>query len=192
MLNPQSENVTQAMQEATREGAEQAGRIVQVSTDVSERAARAGTEILQRNAETVQEALHSIAEITARLTERSANQFSHAFGISGEEAHKAAQKSSENFDAIIHSSSVLAEVTQNISREWAQFARERMEHNFARFDALLRCRTPHDFAAVHSEMLRDNLESFLHCARRIAEKSMQTAEDATKRTAEAMEQARAA
>lgn len=192
MLNPQSENMTQAMQEATRAGAEQATRIAQISTDVSERAARAGTEILQRNAETVQEALHSIAEITARLTERSAEQFSHAFGISGEEAHKAAQKSSDNIDAIIHSSSALAEVTQSISREWANFARDRMEQNFNRFDALMRCRTPHDFAAVQSELVRDNLESLLQCARRIAEKSMQMAEEATKRTAQAVEQARAA
>jgi hypothetical protein len=40
--------------------------------------------------------------------------------------------------------------------------------------------------------LRDNLESFLQCARRIAEKSMQMAEEATKRTAEAVEQVRAA
>jgi hypothetical protein len=200
MLNPQPENVTQAVPEnvtqavqgTTREGAEQAGRIVQMSTDVSERAARAGTEILQRNAESVQEALHSIAEITARLTERSADHFSHVFGISGEEAHKAAQKSSDNIDAIIHSSSVLAEVGRSISREWAHFARERMEHNFARFDALLRCRTPQDLAAVQSEILRDNLESFLQCARRIAENSMQIAEEATKRTAEAMEQAHAA
>ena len=192
MLNPQPENVTQAVQEATREGAEQAGRIVQISTDVSERAARAGTEILQRNVETVQEALHSIAEITTRLTERSADQFSHVFGISGEEAHRAAQKSSDNIDAIIHSSAVLAEVAQSISREWANFARERMEQNFTRFDALLRCRTPQDFTAVQSELLRDNLESFLQCARRIAEKSMQMAEEATKRTAEAVEHAHAA
>jgi hypothetical protein len=41
MLNPQPENVTQAVQEATREGAEQAGRIAQISTDVSEREPRA-------------------------------------------------------------------------------------------------------------------------------------------------------
>lgn len=99
---------------------------------------------------------------------------------------------SDNIDAIIHSSSVLAEVTQSISREWANFARERMEQNFNRFDALLRCRTPHEFAAVQSELLRDNLESLLQCSRRIAEKSMQMAEEATKRAAEAVEQARAA
>ncbi|MGZ8329714.1 MAG: phasin family protein [Rhodoplanes sp.] len=192
MLNPQTDNVTQAVQEATREGVEQADRIVKISTDVSERAARAGTEILQRNAETVQEALQSSAEIAARLTEKSADQFSRVFGISGEEAHKAAQKSSDNIDAIIHSSSVLAEVSQSISREWVNFTRERMEQNLNRFDSLMRCRTPQDFAAVQSEFLRDNLESFLQCARRIAEKSIQMADEATKRTAEAVESARVA
>lgn len=61
-----------------------------------------------------------------------------------------------------------------------------------RFDSLLRCRTPQDFAAVQSEFLRDNLESFLQCARRIAEKSMQMADEATKRTAQAVERDRAA
>jgi hypothetical protein len=192
MLNPQTDNVTQAVQEATREGVEQADRIVKISTDVSERAARAGTEILQRNAETVQEALQSSAEIAARLTEKSADQFSRVFGISGEEAHKAAQKSSDNIDATIHSSSVLAEVSQSISREWVNFTRERMEQNLNRFDSLMRCRTPQDFAAVQSEFLRDNLESFLQCARRIAEKSIQMADEATKRTAEAVESARVA
>ena len=102
MLN--TNNASQAVQDAARD-------IAQLSTDVSERAARAGTEILQRNAETVQKALQSSGEIAARLTERSADQFGRVFGIWGEEAHKAAQKSSDNLDAIIQSSSVLAEVT---------------------------------------------------------------------------------
>lgn len=192
MLNPQAENATHAMQEAAQQGAEQAGRIVQISSDASERAARAGTEILQRNAETLQETLQSSAEMAARLTERSADQFGRVFGLSGEEAHKAAQKSSENLDAIMHSSAVLAEVSQSVSREWVNFTRERMEQNFNRLEALMRCRTPHDFAAIHSEFWRENLESFLQCARRVAEKSMQMADEATRRTAEAIERARAA
>ena len=192
MLNPQTDNASQAVQEAAREGTEQASRIAQVSTDVSERVARAGTELLQRNAETIQEALQSSAEIAARLTERSADQFARVFGISGDEAFKAAQKSSDNLDAIIQSSSVLAGVGQSISREWVNFTRERMEQNFNRFESLLRCRTPQDLAAVQSEFLRDNLESFLQCARRIAEASMQMADEATKRTAESVERSQAA
>ena len=46
--------------------------------------------------------------------------------------------------------------------------------------------------AVQSEFLRDNLESFLQCARRIAETSIQMADEATKRTVEAIERSRAA
>ena len=192
MLNRQTDEVTEAVQETTREGAEQAGRIAQISTDVSERAARAGTEILQRNVETLQEALQSSAEIAARLTERSADQFGRVFGVSGEAAHEAAQKSFDNLDAIIQSSSVLAEVTQSISRKWVDFARERLEQNLNRLESLLLCRTPQDITAVQSEILRDNLESFLQCARRIAKISMQVADEANKRTPDAVEGAQAA
>lgn len=153
MLNSHADNASNAVQGAARD-------IVQISSDVSERAARVGAEILQRNAESVQEALQSSGEIAARL----ADQFGRVFGLSGEEAHKAVQKSSDDLDAIIQSSSVLAEVTQSISREWVNFTRERMEQNLNRFDSLLCCRTPQDLAAVQSEFLRDNLESFLQCA----------------------------
>jgi hypothetical protein len=192
MLNPQIDNAGQAIHDAAREGAEHADRIVHLSTEVSERAARAGAEIFQRNAETVQQALQSGAEIAARLTERSADQFGRVFGISGDEAHKAAQQSSDNIDAILHSGSVLAEITQGVSREWVNFARDRVEQNFTRFEKLMRCRNPQDFAAIQSELLRDNIESFLHTARRIAEKSMQAADEASKRTAEMVERVRAA
>jgi hypothetical protein len=192
MLDPQPDNVNEAVQEATGEGVAKASRIVEISTDASERAARDGTEILQRNVETIQQALQSSAEIAAHLTERSADQFGRVFGLSGDEACKAAQKSSDNLDAILRSSSVLAEVSQSITREWVNFTRERMEQNFNRFQSLLGCRTPQDLAAVQSEFLRDNLESFIQCARRIAEGSMRMADEATKPTAEATERAQAA
>jgi len=140
----------------------------------------------------VQEALQSSAEIAARLTERSADQFGRVFGLPGEEAQKTAQKSSDNIDAIIHSSAALAEVSQSISREWVNFTRERIEQNFDRFEALLRCRTPQELTALQSELMRDNLESFLQCARRIAQKAMQMADEATRQVAEGEEQGRAA
>ena len=192
ILEHNVDNMTEPMQEAIREGGDQVGSVVQISTDVSERAARAGTQIFQRNVETIQEALQSSAEIAARLTERSADQFGCVFGISVDEAHKAVQKSSDNLDAIIQSSSVLAGVTQSMSREWVSFTRGRMEQNFNRFDSLLHCRTPQEVVAFQTEFLRDNLESFLQCARWIAEKYIQVADEATKRTADAVERAQAA
>ena len=101
-------------------------------------------------------------------------------------------RSSENIDAIMQSSAMIIEVTQSISRQWTDFARERIEQNVNRFDSLLRCRTPQDFAALQSELLRDNLESFLQCARRVAEKSVQVADELTRKVAENAERLRAA
>jgi hypothetical protein len=185
MSNSHADNANRAVQDAAHD-------IAQIPTDVSERAARVGTELLQRNVETVQEALQSSGEIAALLAESSADQFGRMFGISGEEAHKTAQKSSDNLDAIIQSSSILAEVTQSISREWLQFTRECMEQNFKQFESLLRCRTPQDITAVQSEIVRDNLESFLQFARRIAKISTQVPDEANKRAAETLERAQAA
>jgi hypothetical protein len=109
---------------------------------------------VQRNAETVQHALQSSAEIAAQLTGRSAGQFGRVLSLSSEEAQTVALQSSENFDVIVRSSSVLAEAAQTISREWASFAHDRLEQNFSRLDSLLRCRTPRDFVLVQSELLR--------------------------------------
>ena len=193
MLNPQTDtNVTQAMQDATRAGSEQAGHAVQMVADICERAARAGADMLQTNVETAQQALQSGAEMAARLTESSVNQFGRALGLSADGTHTATQQSSENIDAIMQSSAMIIEVTQSISREWTDFARERIEQNVNRFDSLLRCRTPQDFAALQSELLRDNLESFLQCARRVAEKSVHVADESTRKVAENAERLRAA
>ena len=164
-------NVTEALQEVPGEGAEQASPIAEVSTDASEEE-NAGTEMLQYKVDDVIEVVQEAK--------------------GAEQAGRMLQKWSDNLDAIIQSSSVLAEVTQSISREWVNFTRERMEQNLSRFESLLRCRTPQDLAAVESEFLRDNLESFLEYARRIAETSIQVADEATKRTAEAVEAAKAA
>ena len=148
--------------------------------------------MLQTNVGTAQQALQSGAEMAARLAESSVNQFGRALGLSGDGTHTAAQQSSENIDAIVRSGAMIVEVTQSISREWTDFARERIEQNFNRFDSLLRCRSPQDFAALQSEILRDNLESFLQCARRVAEKSVPVADESTRKVAENVEHMRAA
>jgi hypothetical protein len=193
MLNPQTDaDFTQAIQDATRAGSEQAGNAVQMVADICERAARAGAEMLQTNVETAQQALQSGTEMAARLAESSVNQFGRVLGLSGDGTHTTAQQSSENIDAIVRSGAMIVEVTQSISREWTDFARERIEQNFNRFDSLLRCRTPQDFAALQSELLRDNLESFLQCARRVAEKSVHVADESTRKVAENVEHMRAA
>jgi hypothetical protein len=157
---------------------EQASRAKDAAGPAGDQAMRAGAELMQRNAETVQRAIQCSARLAARITELSADQFGRAFGISGESPEEAAQKSSHNVEAIVQSSTVLTEITQRLCEEWAEIARARVDRGFQRLDAFLQCRTPQDFTALQSELLRDNMETFLGYARKAGEHSVRLAREA--------------
>jgi hypothetical protein len=154
---------------------EQASRAKDAAVAAGDQAMRASVELMQRNTETVQRAFQCGARLAARFTELSADQFGRAFGISAENAEEAAQKSSHNVEAIVQSSAVLTEITQHLCEEWANVARARVDRGFERLDAFLQCRTPHDFSVLQSELLRDNMETFLGYARKAGEHSMRIA-----------------
>ena len=56
-------------------------------------------------------------------------------------------------------------------------------------DHLLRCRTPQEFVAIQSEVLKDNLEESLKWTRRMAEQSIPMADEAMKKFHGNMERA---
>jgi hypothetical protein len=162
---------------SSRDGSarDQSARTKGAAAAASDQALRAGVELMHRNAETVQRAIQCGARLAARFTELSADQFGRAFGISAENAEEAAQKSSHNVEAIVQSSAVLTEITQRLCEEWANIARARVDRGFERLDAFLQCRTPHDFTVLQSELLRDNMETFLGYARKAGEHSVRLA-----------------
>ena len=172
------EQAARASERTANEVAEGAARVKDAAARASDRAMRASVEIMQRNAETVQHTLEYGAKLAARMTERSADQFGRAIGFSGEGA---AQRSSRDLEAIVQSGTVLTELTQRLCEEWVEIARARMDRGFDRFDALLQCRTPQDFAALQSELMRDNLETFLGYARKVGEHSARLADEARQR-----------
>jgi hypothetical protein len=176
------EQAARASEKATSEFAqgarEQAFPAKDAATAASGQAVRAGVELMQRNAQTLQRAFQCGAQLAARFTELSADQFGRAFGVSAENAEEAAQKSSHNVEAIVQSGAVLTEITQRLCEEWANVARARVDRGFERFDAFLHCRSPHDFTALSSELLRDNMETFLGYARRAGEHSVRLASEA--------------
>jgi hypothetical protein len=186
------EQAARASERTASEFAEGASRVKDAAARASDQAMRAGVEMIQRNTETVQHTLQCGAKLAARMTERSADQFGRAIGFSGEGAEKAAQKSSRNIEAIVQSGTVLTEMTQRLCEEWADIARARMDRGFDRMEALLQCRTPQDFVAFQSEMLRDNLETFLGYARKAGEHSTRLADEAKRRFGSLTEGRRAA
>jgi hypothetical protein len=186
------EQAARASERTANEFAEGASRVKDAAARASDQAMHASVEIMQRNAETVQHTLECGAKLAARMTERSADQFGRAIGFSGEGAQRAAQRSSRNLEAIVQSGTMLTELTQRLWEEWAEIARARMDRGFDRIDALLQCRTPQDFAALQSDLLRDNLETFLGYARKAGEHSARLADEARQRFGTVAEGRRAA
>jgi hypothetical protein len=177
------EQAARATQRAASGFADGAGHARDAAAAASDQAVRAGVELMQRNAKTLQHALQCGARLAARLSERSTDQFGRAIGVSAEGAEDAAQRSSLNFEAIVQSGVVLSEITQRLCEEWVDVARARLDRGFDRFDAFLHCRTPQDFTALSSELMRDNMETLLGYVRRAGEQSARIAGEARQQTA---------
>lgn len=168
--------------ENTRRATEQAARSL---SDAGERTARAGAETFQRNAERLNMSWRSSNEAANRMAERSMEQFSKLFGLSGETARQTVQQSSSNMQAMLESTTILTDGLQDLSGEWLRFARERLEQNMDHFDQLLGCRSPHDYIALQTRIARENFEAMLQTAHRISERSTRSADEAARKMSEA-------
>jgi hypothetical protein len=157
--------------------AEGAGHARDAGAIVSDQAMRAGVELMQRNVEAIQHMFQCGARLAARLSERSVDQFGRTIGISEDRAEEAAQRSARDFQAIVQSGTVSTEITRRLCEEWLDVARARMDRAFDRVDALLHCRTPQEFTRLQSELVRDNVETFLDYARKAGEHAAQLAGD---------------
>jgi phasin family protein len=150
-------------------------------SDTAERTARAGTEAFRRNAETISSTWRNSSEAATRIAERSVDQFSKLFGLTGDTARETMQQSAGNVQALIESSTFVVDGMQNVSGEWMRFVQNRIEENLEHFDEFLGCRTPQQCFALQTRVVRDNFEALLHTARRAAETSTKLADDAVRR-----------
>lgn len=176
-----------AVQETTDKISEQRQLFMEISANVSEQAARAGTQLMQSQAETLHRTMSASNELAARFIEQSADQLLRIFGMWGKKSQEAAQGLPENVQATVPPNPNPTELAQDISREWLDFFRERTAKNLAGFNSLISCRNPQDLAAAQNAIMRDNLISFLQCAQRVTTKSMKIADAAAKSASKAVE-----
>jgi phasin family protein len=69
---------------------------------------------------------------------------------------------------------------QDVSREIADRSQKRLQRNLDGLQALARCRSMTDLIEAQTSLLRDNLEQTVENSRRIAELTIQMAEEATR------------
>ena len=209
MANPRPEDKsTQGMEDAARRAgeraaeqttrigqaaADQTARVGQAAAEAGEEVARAGADMLKQNIETVQNAWRSGLEAATSVMGRSSEQFGRTLGLSGEgaqQATEATERSARNAQTLLYSGTAAARAMGGMSQEYFQMVRHQVEKNLDHMNKLLNCRTPQDFAAAQSDMVRETVETALESSRRIADMSLKMADETGKQIKQTMEQIR--
>jgi hypothetical protein len=178
--NRQTEkDMSEAGHETARRAAGHAAQTARTMTDAAERTARTGADVLHRNSEQMRQTFEMGSDAAARIAERAFGQFARVFGVvTGDNAQQATQQSARNVETILHSSAILADGVQTISREWLTFVQNRAERSMAQLEALSHCRSVQDCIAAHTDLVRDNLQDLLHTTKRVAEVSTRMVDQA--------------
>jgi phasin family protein len=179
----------ESFRQTGEQAAEQTRRIGLAAAKTSEDLSRASADLLRQNAEMVQNAWRFGMEAVTQVMNRSTDQLSRTFGLTGDEAQQATERSVRNTQTVMESASAFTQGTNEISKEYFQLARGQLDKNMERMNELWRCRTPHEFVAVQSDLIRDTMSGVLESGRRLADMSLKVADDAGKRIASNMQRA---
>ncbi|QRM27575.1 phasin family protein [Microvirga sp. VF16] len=177
------ENAVAAIDETKRSEAqrtrEQIETVQSVAGDLAD-TVRAGTKNAQSIAQAMQQVVENSFGAFSELARSSTGQAMQMFSRSGGESRGLAEEASEKFKAMAQSNTVLVRGFQDVSREWFELSQKRLQTNLEGWNALARCRSVNDLVAVQSSLIRDNLEQTVDNSRRIAELTIQVADEATR------------
>ena len=154
--------------------------------EVVQRMSDGVTETLQvsvDNARTVtqvmQEAMQKSFSTFAELAQRSMGQTLNLTNRSDGDARAVTEETADNVRAVAQSGNALAKGLQDVTREVVDRSQKRFQRNLEGLQALAHCRSITDLLEVQSSLLRDNLEQTIGNSRRIAELTIQMADEAT-------------
>ena len=154
--------------------------------EVVQRMSDGVTETLQvsvDNARTVtqvmQEAMQKSFSTFAELAQRSMGQTLNLTHRSDGDARAVTEETADNVRAVAQSGNALAKGLQDVTREVVDRSQKRFQRNLEGLQALAHCRSVTDLLEVQSSLLRDNLEQTIENSRRIAELTIQMADEAT-------------
>jgi phasin family protein len=175
---------TNTAAEAGRNATDEAARTVQTVTKetakVGESTAHAGADVARQSTEAAHEVLQVGLNTAAQNFQRFTDQLTQVLGFAGPQAEELARRSSENLQAVTQASTILVKGAQDVSREWFGLAQERLTRSIDDLNRLTRSRSLHDFVAVQSDLVRDNLQQVIDTNRRVAELAARVAEDAAR------------
>jgi phasin family protein len=184
-----AQNVDDNARRATERAVEQTRRMGLVAAETSEQVVKTGANLLQQNAEMLQNTWRFGVDVATAIVRRSADQVGQAVGVPGDDAQEATKRSARNTESIFYSATAISKGMNDVSRECLELARHQIESSLNLTSELWRCRTPQDLAAVQTDLVRETLERALESSRRIADMSVKAADDAATHMKETMRRA---
>jgi phasin family protein len=160
--------------------ADQTSRAGQAAAEATKEVARASATLLKQNVETLQNVWRFGLEAATSVMGRSTEQFGRTLGFSGEGVEEATERSTRNAQTLLHTGTAAAKTMDGVSREYFQMVQHQIEKNMDRMNQLWTCRTPQEFAAVQTDMMRETVETALESSRKIADMSVKMAEETGK------------
>jgi len=160
---------------------DQVGTVQSVTEDLAE-TVKTGTENAQSIAQAMQQAIQTSFGLFSELARRSTGQAMQIYARPNGEARAFSEQTSGNLKTVVQANTYLAKGMQDVSREWFELCQKRLQTNIDGFNALARCRTMNDFVAVQGSLIRDNLAQTMENSRRMAELTMQLADEASRNT----------
>ena len=168
--------------EAGRNAADEATRTMHAAarraTDAGEHMLDASSEAGHQGAGAAQAAMTTGLNTAAQSFQRATDQITQAIGFGGPQFEEMARQSSQNVEAMTQANTVLVRGAEDISREWLELAQSRLQRNLDGFNALSRSRSLQEFAAAHTDLVRDNMQQVIDTSRRVADVSVRVANEA--------------
>lgn len=184
------EKTTKTVEDTIRRTSEKTGeqtrRIGLAVTQAGEEMTQASANLLQQNAEMLQNSWRFGADMASAMMGRSTDQLGRTFGLTGNDAQQAAERSARNAETVLYSATAVSKEINGISRECLEFVRHQIEMNMDSMNRIWSCRNLHELTAVQTDLLRDTMASLIESNRRVADMSGKLAEDAGRHITENM------
>jgi phasin family protein len=132
-------------------------------------------------------AAHNYAETSRDAAEagrRGADEMRHSAKRAGQAASdiytRSARETAQDLEAAVRYGTVVASGMQTFWQEWIGCAQDVMQRTVAGMQTLMRSRSPDDFFAAQSELLRDKMQAMVDSGSRLSEVSARIASDAAR------------
>jgi hypothetical protein len=162
-------------------GAEAATKTAEATRDVADKNAQAFRSTTEKATETASRITHDAAEATKQVTDQTTQQFGRVFNLQAKASEEVANRTQQNLDVLLQTSSLLAEGFQSVLREWMSYTQSAVQRNIDGMNTILRARTMQDLLAAQSDLLNAEVQLLLNSSVKVSEVTARVANDAAQK-----------